>query len=129
MYCLDSSIMVPLIRGDKDLKKRVDSIKSEDISFTTISLCELFKGAYKSSKKDESIRFLYEILRNYKVLSLNIKSSESFGADYNELEKRGAPTQILDLMIASIAKSNNLIIVTRDRNHFKNIPDLKVEEW
>lgn len=129
MYCLDSSIMVPILRGDRELRKKLDSVKPEDISFTTITLCELFKGAYKSSKKEESIKFLYEILRNYRLLSLNIKTSELFGADYNELEKRGMPTQILDLMIASISKANNLIIVTRNKKHFENIPDLKIEEW
>lgn len=129
MYCLDSSIMVPILRGDKELKKRLDSIKAEDVSFTAITLCELFKGAYKSSKKEESVRFLYEILRNYRLLPLDIKSSELFGADYNELEKRGAPTQILDLMIASISKANNLILVTRNKKHFENIPDLEIEEW
>ncbi len=129
MYCLDSSIMVPVLRGDRDLKRKLDSIKSEDVSFTTITLCELFKGAYKSSKKEEAIRLLYEILRNYRVLTLNIKSSEFFGADYTELERRGMLTQILDLMIASIAKENDLVLVTRDKKHFENIPDLKLEEW
>ncbi len=129
MYCMDSSIMVPVLRGDRDLKRKLDSVKSEDISFTTITLCELFKGAYKSSKKEEAIRLLYEILRNYRVLTLNIKSSEFFGADYTELERRGMLTQILDLMIASIAKENNLVLVTRNKKHFENIPDLKLEEW
>ena len=129
MYCLDSSIMVPLLRGDKDLKKRVDSIKSEDISFTTITLCELFKGAYKSSRAKENVNMVHDILRNYNLLSLNITSSEIYGMDFIKLEKEGKLTQVLDLMIASIAKANNLILITRNKKDFENIPDLKLEVW
>jgi predicted nucleic acid-binding protein len=41
----------------------------------------------------------------------------------------GKQTQEFDLMIASIAKENNLIVITRNKKHFEDIPDLKVEEW
>ena len=129
MYCLDSDIMIQVIRGDKELKKKIDPIEPENVYFTTVTLCELFKGAYKSKKKEESVQFLYEILKNYKVLSLNIRSSEIFGMDFSKLEKIGKPTQILDLMIASITKANNLILITRNKKDFENIPDLKLEVW
>jgi len=33
-----------------------------------------------------------------------------------------------DLMIASIAKNNSLILVTRDKKHFDNL-GIKVEQW
>ena len=129
MYCLDSNIVALIFRGDEKLKKKISSVATESVFITTITLCELFKGAYKSSRSKENVNLVHEILKNYTLLTLNVKSSEIYGMDFAQLEKSGKPTQVLDMMIASIAKANNLTVVTRDKNHFKNIPDLKVEEW
>ena len=37
-------------------------------------------------------------------------------------------TEESDLMIASIAKANGLVLVTRNKKHFENI-DIKIEVW
>ena len=37
--------------------------------------------------------------------------------------------QVRDLMISSIAISKDLILVTRNKKHFENIPGLKLEQW
>lgn len=128
MYCLDSTIVIALFRGDKDLRDKIESIDKEKINITSISLCELFKGAHKKGK-EKSLHVLEEFIKNYKTLVLDVKSSRIFGIDYNELVSVGKLTQEPDLMISSIAKVNNLIIVTRNKKHFENIPDLKIEEW
>ena len=129
MYCLDSSIFIPLLRGDKDIKKKLDSMEPENVSITTITLCELFRGAFKSRDTKNDLETVHKLIRDYKTFLFDIESSETFGEDFVNLEKSGKPTQVLDLMIASIAKSNNLILVTRNKKHFENIQDLKIEEW
>ncbi|HLC68154.1 MAG TPA: PIN domain-containing protein [archaeon] len=129
MYCLDTDIIAFILRGDEKIKKKISSVDPESISITTITLCELFKGAYKSSRAKENVSMVHDILRNYNLLSLNITSSEIYGMDFIKLEKEGKLTQVLDLMIASIAKANNLILITRNKKDFENIPDLKLEVW
>ena len=129
MYCLDSSIIIPLFRGEKNIKKSIVSITPENICTTTITLSELFRGGFKSKDAENDLSMVYEFIRDYKSFSFDMKSSEIFGRDFVHLEKSGKMTQVLDLMIGSIAKSNNLILITRNKKHFENIPDLKVEEW
>ncbi len=129
MYCLDSGIFIPLLRGDKEIKKKLDSLNPENISLTTITLSELFRGAFKSRNLEHDLSMVYDLIRDYKVFSFDIESSEIFGKDFVHLEKSGKLTQVLDLMIGSIAKSNSLTLVTRNKKHFENIPNLKVEEW
>ena len=129
MYCLDTDIIAFILRGDEKIKKKISSVDPESISITTITLCELFKGAYKSSRAKENVSMVHDILRNYNLLSLNITSSEIYGMVFIKLEKEGKLTQVLDLMIASIAKANNLILITRNKKDFENIPDLKLEVW
>jgi tRNA(fMet)-specific endonuclease VapC len=129
MFCLDTDIIISIFRGDIELKKKISTIKQDDVAFTVITLCELFRGAYKSKDKDHNLLLIYDSLKNYKLLSLGIKGAEIFGADFNELEKEGKQTQLLDLLISSTSKQEDAILVTRNKKHFENIPDLKIEEW
>ncbi len=128
MYCLDTNIVIDLFRGEEDTIAKIDTIRDKVIFITTITLCELFKGAYQSSRK----RDLY-VIKNFassnEIITLCVDSCEIFGEVYLELKKKGKLIPEPDLMIASIAKQNNLTLITRDKNHFKNIPNLSLEIW
>lgn len=129
MYCLDANIIISALRGDVELKKRISSIEPEGIFISSITLCELFRGAYKTSNPENTLFLIHSLIGNYTTLSFDEKCAEIFGKDFNKLEKMGKPTQIFDLMLASVAKRNGLIVVTRNRKHFENIEYLKIEEW
>ncbi len=129
MYCLDSSVIIAIFRGDKELAKKISNINPDSIFFTENTLCELFKGAYKSAQKEKSLELVNEFAKNYGVLGLSTESCDMFGRDFNALAKAGKQTQEFDLLTAVIAKENNLILVTRNKRHFENVPDLKLEEW
>lgn len=45
------------------------------------------------------------------------------------LSKIGKTSSFLDSQIASIAATNNLILVTNNIANFKNFENLKVENW
>ena len=129
MYCLDTSIVVAILRNEKGLAKKTLEMNPKKIFLTDITLCELFKGAFKYHKKEESLKVLHEFIRNFTVLGLTVESCEIYGKDFNVLLSIGKPTQDFDLLIASVAKKNNLTLITRNKKHFENIPNLKVEEW
>jgi tRNA(fMet)-specific endonuclease VapC len=46
-----------------------------------------------------------------------------------DLEKEGSIIGTYDLQIASIALSNNLILITHNINEFKRIKKLRIEDW
>ena len=129
MYCLDTSIVVAIFRGEKGIENKIKGIDPDKIFFTDITLCELFKGAYKSRNQEKDIALVRDFLNNFRFLGLTAVSCEIFGKDLNTLARIGKLTQEFDLIIASIAKENDLILVTRNIKHFENIPDLKLEEW
>ena len=66
---------------------------------------------------------------NVVLTTLDKKSSKIFGIKNKELSNRGRVTEILDLIIASICISNNLILITRNKKHFENIPGLEFKVW
>ncbi len=45
------------------------------------------------------------------------------------LRKTGQIIGDMDLLIASVAVSRSLIVVTNNTRHFDRIPELKVENW
>lgn len=129
MYCLDSDVIIAIFRGDKELAKKISGLSPDDIFFTEITLCELFKGAYKSAQKEKSLELIYNFASNYRMAGLSLNACEIFGKDSDFLSRAGKQTQEFDLLTAVIAKENKLILVTRNKKHFENIPGLKIEEW
>ena len=129
MYCLDSNIFIALFRGDKNLKTRIESVNPAEISTTSITLSELFKGAFQASKRDSGIDMIKRLAVSYEIFPFDTGCALIFAEDYAKLGIIGKPTQEKDLMIASVVKQNDLILVTRNKKHFENIPDLKLEEW
>ena len=48
---------------------------------------------------------------------------------YSRLRKTGNPIDDIDILIAGVALSNNLALVTNNEDHFKNIKNLKILNW
>ena len=127
MYCFDTNIFVDWLRGDEELNEKIQSIQ-ENIFMTSITLCELYKGVYLSSRKDYSLGLIKELIENFDIIGLTKEACEEFGKEFARLEKLGIRTQESDLMIASITKAHNLILITRNKKHFESI-NVEVEFW
>jgi tRNA(fMet)-specific endonuclease VapC len=48
---------------------------------------------------------------------------------YADLRKTGKPIDDIDILIAGTAISNNMILITHNRNHFERIKNLEIEDW
>jgi tRNA(fMet)-specific endonuclease VapC len=130
MYCLDTNIVVDLFRGDNLLNEKITDLGEEsvDIFITPISLCELYKGAYLYHNPSKPLSDITSFISAYHLLDFDISSCEEFGKIYASLAKNGKMIPEADLIIASIVKVNDLILVTRDKKHFQDT-GVKVEEW
>ena len=128
-YCLDTSIVVALFRGDELLKSKFTELSSRgELFINYITLCELYKGAFLSILFEKSLQEIAHLLNIVEDLEFNTDACILFGKEYARLNKLGKQTEELDLMIASIAKAYDLTIVTRNKKHFENI-DVKIEVW
>lgn len=129
MYCLDTSIIINFLRGDNFIIGKVKELTEiGDIYITPITLCELFKGIYLSSKSKQELEILDSFISSVFLLDFDKESCKEFGKEHAILKKIGKVTNEFDLMIACIAKKNNLILVTQDKKHFKDM-GVKVEVW
>lgn len=70
-----------------------------------------------------------EFVKHNTILPLTEDSVTISSGLYANLRKKGNPIDDIDILIAGVALSNNLAIVTNNEDHFKNIKGLKILNW
>lgn len=130
MYCLDTNVIIDIFRGNEEIKSKLESLKIDQkgIFVTPISLFELYKGAYLSSKVNEALRLITEFIKTVEILNIDEFACEEFGKEYARLKGVGKIPNETDLMIAAIVKANDLVLITKDKKDFENI-DIETESW
>lgn len=117
------------------LKARMDRYSSQDFALSIISFHEQILGAHSfinRAKNDAEILRGYTLLREIiqgfskaTVLPFDDKALIIF----EQLQKKKLQMGTMDLKIASIALSRNLVLLTRNVKDFIKVPDLKMEDW
>jgi tRNA(fMet)-specific endonuclease VapC len=129
MYCLETSVIIAILRGDEEIREKANVLLGEfEVFITTITLCEIYKGIHKSHRKEFQTKIINELLESAEVIGLTKESCEEFGNIYYSLSNDGSIIPEPDMMIASIVKIGDLTLVTRDKKHFRRT-GVKVEEW
>ncbi len=128
MYCLDTNIVVAAFRGDKEISSKFLQLNPNETFITPITLCELYKGAFLSSRPEKNLQEIEVFLSSVNLLDFSKEACEFFGREFVRLEKLGKMTRQFDLIIASIAKTNDLILITRNKKDFENIR-VKLQPW
>jgi len=129
MYLLDTDTIIDFFNNDNSIIKNIEKRKSIPMYISSLTLCELYRGAFLASNPEEEQKNIFRLLINTEFVSLDKKACKIFGKNNSHLSKIGKLTQEVDLMISSIAISKDLILVTRNKKHFENIPELKIEQW
>lgn len=128
MYLLDTNICIALLKNNP-LAVSEFTVKTEESYLSTIVVSELYKGVYCSRRVEENFKTLNEFIALISILEFDLQAALEFGKIQAELRKIGKPTGELDAMIAAVARSRQLILVTDNIRHFENIANLQLENW
>ena len=83
-----------------------------------------------SRKREILEHYLYDVLKpNMTILPYDERAAEWHAKEGARLTSKGNTPAFVDGQIASIAKVNELILVTRNSADFKNFSELKLENW
>ena len=129
MHCLDTDVIIWYFKGDQLIKSKIDAIEKSELFTTTITLCELYRGAFLSQNSEKNLIIVNKLLESINIMGLDAYSCQLYGKIYAELKKSGNLTQDCDLMIAALCIANDKILATRNRKHFDKIKGLKIESW
>ncbi len=129
MVCLDTDILIDFLKQRDYAIKIIKELqrREENLSTTSINTFELYKGVVKSNNQEALIP-LNNLLTNLKILNFNFINSKKAAEIFENLKTKGELLDLADIMIASIAISNNESLLTNNISHFKRIPELKLEK-
>ncbi|MBI2338836.1 MAG: PIN domain-containing protein [Deltaproteobacteria bacterium] len=128
-YLLDTDIFVYLTKNHREIINQIETVGRENVFLSSITLGELYYGAFHSDNVSLSLDLLNKNLEETNILNFNKSAAKIFGRLKAALRKNGNPIEDFDVAIASIALHNDYILVTHNTRHFENIPELTIEDW
>lgn len=130
-YILDTDMCIYLLNGDERVKNRVAQVGVEAISVAIPTIGELYFGAYNSARVEANLARVQAFLSppGPRILPIDDAAAECFGRFKAALRRVGKPIGDLDLLIAGVAASRGLKVVTNNTGHFERIPDISLENW
>lgn len=113
------------------LLRRLAAVSPDEQATSSITLGELLYGAHRLQARSAGLleRIEETVTANLPVLPFDADAAREYGGLRALLEAQGTPIGNADMQIASIALSNDLIVVTGNVGHFERVPSLAVENW
>jgi len=127
MYCLDTNIIIDCFHGDEETLKYINKIQNSEIKITSITLMELYAGCAVYEKRQKMYALIEEFMSTIDMVDFDKQTCKIYGDIYSFLRSKGKISEQQDMMIAAACIKNNLVLITKNKKHFQNIPGLKVE--
>ncbi|HNX77648.1 MAG TPA: type II toxin-antitoxin system VapC family toxin [Candidatus Rifleibacterium sp.] len=130
-YLLDTCVISEIVKPcpNKLLLEWLMDTPSDRLYLSVLTIGEIRKGIAKlpSSKKKANLsEWLNTLIEDYKdrILPVDLTVSENWGEMQGYAEKNGLSFPTIDGLLASIARTHNLVLVTRNESDFQgcNIP-------
>lgn len=127
-YLLDTNICIALLRGNRDIAKKIIDLGEGACHLSVITLYELMFGAYYSKREKQEVPKVKQFVERFPIVPL-VDAVEEYAIIKTRLRSSGILIDEFDLMIAASALAGSYTLVTDNIKHFQRITDLKLENW
>ena len=103
--------------------------RMSDVSISAVSVFEIRHGCRRRGADRLWERIQREVIGRVQVHPIGIVEAERAGDVLADLERRGTPIALEDLLIGSTALAHGAAVVTRNVRDLTRIPGLRVENW
>jgi tRNA(fMet)-specific endonuclease VapC len=118
-----------LKKESMNILKHAKNSSRTSIMISDISVAELWHGVWKSEKITENEAKLNVFLDTFEKLPFDSSHGKTYGMLKSDQQKSGKSTGAYDLLIAAQALCMDAILVTANEKEFKQIKDLRIENW
>ncbi len=132
IYLLDSNAWICHLRQNRpEVTRRLSEIHSADVVLCSVVLGELRFGAERSAppRRAANLALISRLRQEFASLPFDDQAAEEYGVIRASLAAAGKMIGPNDLMIAAIAITNGLKLVTHNTAEFRRVPGLVVEDW
>jgi tRNA(fMet)-specific endonuclease VapC len=128
LYLLDTNAVSMALRRQPQLLARLEVLAAEQIALSVITEAELLYGLARRPEAHRLSRLVHGFLKNTEILPWTSEAARYYAEAKAELDRRGQPLGIADMMIAAHALAEDAVLVTNDAA-FARIDGLKTEDW
>ncbi|MEA1893360.1 MAG: type II toxin-antitoxin system VapC family toxin [Campylobacterota bacterium] len=127
---LDTNICIYIIKNKPQaVIQKFQEYNVGDISLSTITVSELYYGAYKSEYIEKNLLALEHFLQPFNIIEYDLKASIEYGQIRATLEKQGNIIGGLDMQIAAHARSLDMTLITNNTKEFIRVENLVIDNW
>ncbi|HHC24783.1 MAG TPA: type II toxin-antitoxin system VapC family toxin [Desulfobacterales bacterium] len=129
-FLIDTDIIIYWLANKyPSIDLRMKQAGRKSVFISSITVAELYFGAYNSVRKEENLGVAEGLLAKIDIVPFDEKAGKYFGEMKASLKRKGRIISDSDIFIAATAFSNNLILVTNNEEHFGRIKNLTIENW
>jgi tRNA(fMet)-specific endonuclease VapC len=132
---LDTDILSEILKQrDANVATNASAYLAEhgQLTLSSITVLEIVRG-YRRVGRDAKVKSFERALADCEVLPFDEAAGRLAGRIYADLEKRGRPIGLPDVMIAAIALQQNVVLATGNVTHFESVREagysLAIENW
>ena len=130
MFYLDTNTCIYFLNGRSEkIKNNILTTLPTQIAIPAIVKAELLLSAYKSKSKEKTLENIEKFLHPFEIIPFEDQMSYDYADIRSQLEKKGKVIGPNDLLIASITRFHDAILITNNVDEFSRIPNLKIENW
>jgi len=128
-YLVDTNAWIFYLKHvGSPVESRLRATPAAEIVVCSVVWAELLHGARKYEKRADRIARIERTLAPYRSLPFDDAAASRYAELRDELESRGEVIGPYDLLIAAIALTHGLTLITNN-GEFRRIAGLKVEDW
>ena len=127
---LDTNIITAFLKNDSRVVEEVSDYLEffDKLTINVISYYEILRGLKDLGNKEKLRRF-EEFVQENEFVSIRKETVVTAAEIYAYLKKQGNLIEDADILMASIAIVEDLVLITNNIKHFKRIKRLVTENW
>ena len=130
IYLLDTNACIHHLRyPNSPITRKLNSLDLTNVAVSAITKAELFYGSMRSNNPTQSFRNQQEFLSLFASLPFEDQAAVICGRIRAQLATQGTPIGPFDSLIAAIALSHDLILITHNTREFSRVEGLTCEDW
>jgi len=122
MMIADTDVLVDFLRGGGAAARIELELSTGQLRTTSIAAFELWQGA-RTARAEQDVSTL---LAAMEILPLDARAAQLAGSVRRLLLARGTDIGVADSLVAGICLRQDGVLLTRNRDHFERVPDLRV---
>jgi len=127
-HILDTDVVIDILAGRESTIRVVDALNAEP-AISVIKVGEYYEGIFGSQDPAESERRFEQHKASFRIYDVTLPIMKRCGWIRRYLRDSGQLIPDFDIVIAATALEHDLILITRNTNHFARVGGLRLYDW